>query len=64
MKIRGITEEQKKKLDEAQRLLTEVHIEMSREEDKLQKDERSGNWKLLYRIRCDFRRAMWSLWSD
>lgn len=60
MKIRGITEEQKKKLDEAQRLLTEVQIEMSREEDKLPKHERNGNWKLLYRVRCDFGRAMWS----
>lgn len=64
MKIRGITEEQKKKLYEALRLLSEVQIEMLEEEDMKPKSERTGNWRLLYRVRCDFGGALWSLWSD
>lgn len=64
MKIRGITEEQKIKLDLAQRLLGEVQIEMLEEEDMKPKSERTGNWRLLYSVRVKFQQAVWQLWSD
>lgn len=64
MKIRGITEEQKKKLEMAQFLLAEVQIEMLTEDEAKGKRESNGNWRLLYRVRVDLTEAMWSLWSD
>lgn len=64
MKIRGITEEQKKKLDKAQILLAEVQIEMLTEDEAKPKQARTENWRQLYRVRVDLTEAMWSLWSD
>jgi hypothetical protein len=64
MYIRRLTPEQKKKLDEAERLLAEVQIEMLNEDEKLPKWERTGNWRSLYSVRTKLGYAVWQLWSD
>lgn len=64
MYIRRITEEQKKKLDEAERLLGEVQIEMLEADEKLPLAEREEWWRNLYNVRVKFGQAVWTLWQD
>lgn len=64
MYLRHITEEQKKKLDQAASLLAEVQIEILREDEKRPKAERTGRWRLLYGVRVDLGATVHALWSD
>lgn len=68
--MQKLTPEQYMKLKIAEDLIGDVQVELAKEDDRRPRDQRTEEWRELYRVRCDFGRFVynrraedWQTWA-